>query len=801
MRDIADAALSGDLIDDNQALALAECSDLQALTAAARTLRDRHFGSLVTFSPKVFIPLTHFCRDVCHYCTFARAPRGQTPYLSIDEVLEIARAGAAAGCHEALFTLGDKPELRYPRVRRALEAMGYETTIDYLVAAAKAVIDEVGLLPHVNPGVLDESDVAKLRAVSVSGGLMLESASERLCQKGGPHYGSPDKRPQVRLDTLERVGKAKVPFTTGILIGIGETRVERIESLLAIRASHRRHGHIQEVIIQNFRAKANTAMAKAPEPPADELIWTIAVARLILGEKMSLQAPPNLSPSELAALLDAGINDWGGVSPVTPDHVNPEAPWPHLEILRAATEARGKRLAPRLPIYPAYLADRNDWLDATLHGKTLARADASGLGREDAWITGDANAPLPPASSQTTNVNAVSYAIGEAVARAQEGNGLTEAETLTLLNARGADVFHVTQAADELRRELAGDVVSFAVNRNINYTNVCGYHCKFCAFSKGRTHDDLRGKPYNLDLAEIVRRSVEAFERGATEVCLQGGIHPQFTGNTYIEICKAIKAACPSIHIHAFSPLEVHQGAQTLGLDLPTFLSRLKEAGLSSLPGTAAEILDDEVRNILCADKINTAQWFDVMRAAHSVGLRSTATIMFGHVDETKHWARHISRVAELQRETGGFTEFVPLPFVAAEAPIFRRGQSRQGPTFREALLIHSVARLAFGRLIPNIQTSWVKMGPQGTVRALQAGANDLGGTLMNESITRAAGAQFGQELPPQSMQELATKAGRTIRQRTTFYGEADPRQMERARQAAPLAPLVQTPVQFARRA
>jgi FO synthase len=799
MRDSIEAAAAGHKLSHDAARLLATSEDILVLTDAARILRDRHHGELITFSPKVFIPLTHLCRDVCHYCTFARAPKDKPAYMTIDEVVEVARQGAAAGCHEALFTLGDKPELRYNKARRALEELGYDSTIDYLVTAAKAVLTETGLLPHVNPGILEDSDLVRLRAVSASAGMMLESTSERLCEKGGPHYGSPDKRPAVRLAALDRAGEARVPYTTGILIGIGETRAERIDALLAIRDSHDRFGHIQEVIIQNFRAKIGTAMAGASEPSVEELVWTIAVARLILGAQMSIQAPPNLSPGELARLLDAGINDWGGVSPVTPDHVNPEAPWPHLEILRAATEAHGKRLAPRLPVYPHYLADAKTWMEPAIATATLRRADAAGLAREDQWLTGDTeHTPTLPGARSTTRPGPV---IANILSKAAAGDGLEADDITRLFSARGSDVHRVCGAANDLRVAMELDVVTYVVNRNINYTNVCGYHCKFCAFSKGRTHEDLRGKPYDLGNEEIVRRAVEASARGASEVCLQGGIHPDYTGQTYINICKAIKAARPDMHIHAFSPLEIWQGAETLGVSLENFLTQLKEAGLASLPGTAAEILDDEVRDILCADKINTEQWLSVMRAAHSVGLRSTATIMFGHIDRYEHWARHITRVLDLQRETGGFTEFVPLPFVAREAPIYRRGQSRKGPTFREAVLMHAVARLAFGRHITNIQTSWVKMGPEGALVCLNGGANDLGGTLMNESITRAAGASHGEEFPPHQMEALIAKTGRPSQLRGTFYNEADEAQRNRALQAAPLEPLIQTPVQFAKRA
>jgi len=776
------------------ALDLVDVDDISTLTRAACSVRDAQHGNLVTYSPKVFIPLTQLCRDVCHYCTFSKAPRHGPAYLSLEQVGEIAAGGARVGCHEALFTLGDKPELRYRKARTALEKLGQDTTTDYLIQAAQHVIDTTGMLPHVNPGVLDKHELERLRKVSVSGGLMLESTSERLCEKGGPHYGSPDKLPAVRLATLRAAGELNFPFTTGILIGIGETRAERIDALLAIRELHAQYGHIQEVIIQNFRAKPRTAMANAPEPCLDELVWTIAVARLVFGGKMSIQAPPNLSPGQLTALLNAGINDWGGVSPLTPDHVNPEAPWPELQVLGEICANAGKNLAPRMPIYPEYVADIERWVAPELHRYVRRHADTSGLGRDDTWVTGHStHVPESPVSSGPVNSRLASI-----FAKARAAETLTEGEIVELFAARGNDYAQVLNFADELRAQQAGEVVSYVVNRNINYTNVCYYHCKFCAFSKGRTHDDLRGKPYDLDLDEVARRAAEAWARGATEVCLQGGIHPNYTGQTYLDICAAILAVAPDMHIHAFSPLEVWQGAHTLGLSLETFLTQLREAGLRSLPGTAAEILDDEVRAILCPDKINTGEWFEVMRAAHSVGLRTTATIMYGHIETSQHWARHLLRVRALQQDTGGFTEFVPLPFVALEAPIYRRGGARQGPTYREAVLMHAVARIALGDVIPNIQTSWVKMGPDGAEACLRAGANDLGGTLMNESITRAAGAAHGEEFAPHEMESLIAASGRVARQRATLYTDVDRDRHQAALQAAPLAPVVNTPLKRA---
>ncbi len=563
-----------------------------------------------------------------------------------------------------------------------------------------------------------------------------------------------------------------MPFTSGILIGIGETRQERIDSLLALRQLNDAHGHIQEIIIQNFRPKAGTRMADAPAPSLDELVWTIAIARLLFAPSMNIQAPPNLSPGALRRLLDAGINDWGGVSPVTPDHVNPEAPWPHLKLLESATAAAGKQLHERLAIYPAFARRAERWLDPALRAPLLGRIDADGWPRTDEWSPG-ALAALPEQGVPATSRPAIAGEIAAILAKGGAGSTLAEAEIVRLFRARGDELAAVCAAADELREDVNGDVISYVVTRNINYTNICYFKCQFCAFSKGKMSENLRGRPYDLPLTEVERRVREAWLRGATEVCMQGGIHPSYTGDKYLDICSAAKSAAPGIHIHAFSPLEVHQGAQTLGVPVEEFLLSLKSKGLGTLPGTAAEILDDEVRAVLCPDKIRTRQWLDVMRAAHRAGLRSTATIMFGHVDRYEHWARHLLRIRALQEETGGFTEFVPLPFVHMEAPIYRKGRSRRGPTFREAVLMHAIARLALHPLITNIQTSWVKMGPEGVRHCLRSGANDLGGTLMEESITRSAGASHGQEMTPTDMEAVISSLGRTPRQRNTLYESA----------------------------
>ncbi len=775
----------------NEALALATSADLPALMARAAALRDEVHGRNVSYSRKVFIPLTQLCRDSCHYCTFAHPPRrGARAYLTPDEVLAIARDGAKAGCREALFTLGDKPQLRYRAAREELGTLGHATTLDYLHAMAALVLRETGLLPHINAGVMETADILRLRNVSVSQGLMLESAAERLCQRGGPHFGSPDKLPAVRLATIAAAGEASVPFTSGVLIGIGETREERIEALLALRDVHERYGHIQEIIIQNFRAKPDTKMANAAEPDLAEHLWTIAAARLIFGPATNIQAPPNLAAGALPLLVAAGINDWGGVSPVTPDHVNPERPWPALEALARETRAAGKVLVERLAIYPSYVAHRERWLAPALRTAALRAADAENFARADDWMPGTLMTPPPmPALGGRSPLAPI-------LERAAAGHALDEKDIVSLYAARGPDFTAVCHAADAVRAATCGARVSYIVTRNINYTNICYFRCKFCAFSKGKLSENLRGRPYDLDLEEIARRASEAWERGAVEVCLQGGIHPDYTGATYLAICRAIKAAVPGIHVHAFSPLEITQGAATLGVSVEEFLIELKAAGLGSLPGTAAEVLDDEVRAIICPDKVSTAQWLSVVETAHRVGLKTTATIMYGHVDHPIHWARHLLHLRRQQEKSGGFTEFVPLPFVPMETPIHLRGLCRLGPTFREAVLMHAVARLALHPVIPNIQTSWVKMGPEGAAACLNAGCNDLGGTLMNESITRAAGASHGQEMPPETMEQIIRDLGRAPWQRTTLYRAAPAERQRASFNAAPLAPPIDTPAQ-----
>ncbi len=764
------------------------------LMVLARKIRDQAFGSRITFSPKVFIPLTMLCRDKCGYCTFAQPPaRLENPYLSPEQVLEIAKQGAKFGCHEALFTLGERPELRYEVAKDWLKQNNYDSTVHYLHDMAALVLRETGLLPHANAGALYRDELAMLRRVSPSQGMMLESLRDDLdC-----HRGAPDKEPQRRLDTLNFAGELNIAFTTGILVGIGETRQDRIIALEAIAESHAKYGHIQEVIVQNFLPKPLTIMQREKPCPQDEYLWSIAAARIILPPEIHLQAPPNLS-DDFGVLLDAGIDDWGGVSPVTADHVNPERPWPSLDKLRDATEKREKALAPRLTIYPEFANSPTKWLDDSLHFKILDRSDAEGLGRDDPgqvwpekvtaadvvhdgaevvlighrstqWYSGANNPPPVLISTQIENKK-ISGPIAEILRGVELQQEVGQDEIVTLFGARGAEVNAVAQLADSLRVQAVGDVVTWVHNRNINYTNVCTFKCKFCGFSKGPLSLNLRGTPYLLTLDDIAARASEAWQLGATEVTLQGGIHPDFDGDYYIDVARAVKTAVPEMHIHGFTALEVTEGAKRLGEPLHDYIIRLKEAGLASLPGTAAEILDDDVRAIICSDKINTEEWLECHRVAHKAGLRSNITIMFGSVEHPQSWAKHIVRTRDLQKETGGFTEFVGLPFVHMASPIYLQHKSRRGPTFRETVLMHAIARIAYRGHIDNIQVSWTKIGHAGATQLLQAGCNDLGGTLMNENISRAAGASHGQEMNEESFRAITSPLGRTLRRRSTLY-------------------------------
>ena len=753
-------------------ISLFNSHELDDLMQKAKEVRGDD-KKVITYSKKVFIPLTELCRDVCHYCTFAKAPKKlDTPYLEPDQVLAIAEQGKAQFVKEALFTLGEKPEMRYQVAKDHLQKLGFETTIEYLGSMSKLVYEETGLLPHLNPGNMTLLEMEKLREYSVSMGIMLESSSERLCGKGGPHFGSPDKQPATRLQTMKNAGKLRIPITTGILIGIGETIEERIQSLLDIKNLHKEYGHIQEVIIQNFIPKENTRMKKHSPASKEDLLWTLSAARIIFGKDMNIQCPPNLNSDYLDQILDCGINDWGGVSPITIDHVNPESPWPHIEQLEKITNNKGMELVERLAIYPEYIEDQS-WYDKNLHSGILELSDSSRYGRHDQWRCGE-SLSIPASGKHDLWVNKISgdisHEIKKILDKSIHGFDLDHDEITKLFHTRGDDYHLVLNHADRLRQKINGDEVTYVITRNINYTNICKYSCHFCAFSKGKTKENLRGKPYLINNDEVADRALEAWSKGAHEVCLQGGIHPHYDGYTYINICKAIKERVPEIHIHAFSPLEVTHGASSLGLPIGEYLQKLKEAGLSTMPGTAAEILDDAVRENICPDKLTSEEWINVIKTAHRVGIKTTSTIMFGHTEQPADWSTHLIKLRDLQKETGGITEFIPLPYVSMESPMYKRGNSRPGPTFNEVLLMHAVSRIALNPHIKNIQASWVKLGKEGALSCLNAGVNDMGGTLMNESISRAAGSIHGQEFEANRMEEFIRNSERRPQLRNTIY-------------------------------
>ncbi|AKT50491.1 bifunctional FO biosynthesis protein CofGH [Arsenicicoccus sp. oral taxon 190] len=843
MRRALARARDGKALDAAEAEVLlgARGADLEALSAVATRVRDAALTragrpGVVTYSRKVFVPLTRLCRDRCHYCTFATTPgRVEAAYLSLDEVVQIAREGAAQGCKEALFTLGDRPEDRWPAAREWLDSKGYDDTLAYVRAAAIRVLEETGLLPHLNPGVLSWSDLQRLKPVAPSMGMMLESTSTALTEPGGPHFGSPDKDPVVRLRVIEDAGRVGVPFTTGILVGIGETPADRVESILAIRRLAREYHHVQEVIVQNFRAKDDTAMRGAEDVGLEEYLATIAVTRILLGPGTSVQAPPNLTDlDDCSRLLAAGVDDWGGVSPVTPDHVNPERPWPEIERLRAATAAAGLELRERLTAHPRFvqgsLTRDEPWIDPRLHGHVAALADpTTGLAREDArpqgrtWqepdggfatsglaasrgrvdlhasidttgrsedrrsdfgeVYGDWAAVAERATrSATGDGGAAGAAYGlqvstpsdarQALARAeQDPAGLSDEDYLALLTCDGDDLEAVTRLADELRRETVGEEVTYVLNRNINFTNVCYVGCRFCAFAQRKTDADA----FTLSLDDIAQRAGEAVALGATEVCLQGGISPALRPGDYARIVRAIKDVQPQLHVHAFSPMEIATASAKAGVSPRAWLEELREAGLDSIPGTAAEILDDDVRWVLTKGKLPTAQWIEIVETAHALGIPSSSTMMYGHVDHPRHWVGHLRTLAGIQDRTGGFTEFVPLPFVHTNAPVYLAGVARPGPTLRDNRAVHAVARILLHGRIRHVQTSWVKLGVDGTRLMLRGGADDLGGTLMEETISRMAGSEHGSAKTVAELREITDGIGRPLRQRSTTYAPLQP--------------------------
>ncbi|MDP9824238.1 FO synthase [Nocardioides massiliensis] len=824
-------------VGEATALLAARGEELERLCAVAARVRDAGLegagrAGQVTYSPKVFIPVTHLCRDKCHYCTFVTVPgklraEGKQMYLTPDEIVEIARQGAELGCTEALFTLGDRPEDRWPEAREWLDEYGYDSTLDYVRAMSIRVLEETGLLPHLNPGVMSWAEMNRLKPVAPSMGMMLETTSRRLFEtKGEVHYGSPDKDPAVRLRVLEDAGRLSIPFTTGILVGIGETLTERAESIFAIRQVARQFGHVQEVIVQNFRAKPDTALRHHDDLGHSEYLAALATSRVVLGPKMRIQAPPNLTdPGECGRLLAAGVDDWGGVSPLTPDHVNPERPWPSLERLREITAEAGFELVARLTAHPEYVRGSRDagdpWIDPRVLGHVDALATPAGLahpgvrpqgrtwqepeggfaqgagvGRVDLhtavdtegrthdrradfdtvygdWQTLRDQVASGSGAGATSTGEVLESEVKAALRQAErDPQGLSDDQALTLMQVDGAGLVELCGIADGLRRDVVGDTVTYVVNRNINFTNVCYVGCRFCAFAQRRTDADA----YSLSLDQVADRAEEAWNDGATEVCMQGGIDPELPGTAYFDLAAAVKQRVPQMHVHAFSPMEIVNGSSRTGLSFRDFLIKAREAGLDTIPGTAAEILDDEVRWVLTKGKLPAATWIEVVTAAHEVGLRSSSTMMYGHVDNPRHWVGHLRVLSRIQDQTGGFTEFVPLPFVHHSAPIYLAGVARPGPTLRDNLAVHAMARILLHGRIDNIQASWVKLGDEGIQAMLRAGANDLGGTLMEETISRMAGSEHGSEKSAEELEQIAAAIGRPVRQRTTTYGEVPAR-------------------------
>lgn len=749
--------------------------DLDALLDAAGRVRDaglaaRGRAGVVTYSRKVFVPVTHLCRDRCHYCVFVDTPgglarRGIAPYMEADEVVALAAQGAALGCREALFTLGDRPEDRWPAAREWLDARGYASTVEYLHHLGTRVLAETGLLPHMNPGVMTWGELQRLRPVSPSMGMMLETTSRDLwAVRGNVHYGSPDKDPAVRLRVLADAGRSRVPFSTGLLLGIGETYADRVQTVLAIRDVHARFGHVQETIVQNFRAKPRTAMQGAPDLGTQEYVAAVAVTRLLLGPDAVVQAPPNLTDAgELALLLRAGVDDWGGVSPLTPDHVNPERPWPHLDDLARLTAASGFTLRQRLTVHAPYVHDRERWLDPALHAHVAAHADPAGLADEQAPVRGLPWRPVVLAGTAADGTGTGGPAVlvddvRRALARAEDDPaGLTDAQYATLLGADGADLEALTVLADAVRADVVGAELTYVVNRNLDATLWRG---------------DGDERPDALGPAEVAALVDEAWSLGATEICAQGAVPASAGPEGYLDLARAVKAARPGVHLHAFRPAEVDDGARRTGTTRAAYAAALRDAGVDTVPGTGARILDDTLRAVLSdGQEVSVADWLDLVAAAHRAGLRSTSTLVYGHLEGPEHVVRHLRLLAALQDATGGFTELIPMPFVPGDAPPHVARLTRGGPSPRETRAVHAVARLALHGRVDHVQAAWPKLGLDGALAVLAGGADDLGGVLLDGTLRPDAGPEQGLQLTEADVARVAATLGRRVRRRSTTYG------------------------------
>lgn len=720
----------------------------------------------VTFSRNVTLSLSRTCRCFCKYCAFAtHRPHLQEP----EEVIRLLDGAARRNVKELLVLTGEHPEV-HDGVRARLAELGHADFVAYVAWACERALER-GILPHTNLGVLSRDDLARLREVTASQGLMLESLRDDLVA----HQGSPTKHPQRRLETIRAAGELRIPFTSGILVGIGESPADRIAALEALAAVHGEFGHLQEVILQNFvphrryygeePAAIASAAAEAfwrtglhadPDVPApawaspvslDDMRALVADAREILGADVGIQVPPNLS-DWWPQLVRAGASDLGGLS-ANGDHISPEHPFPSPHQVRKALAADGAALTERLCVYPQYIDP--DWVAQGVLDVVKTRfwsfIPRRGSGRRDDRVV---RLDLVPS----------------AIARGRAGAPLG-ADELTALFAetRPEAIEDMRQAADELRAELAGDEVTFVVNRNVNVSNVCIVGCAFCGFGQGKRSPDA----YEHDRDEFARRVHEAVEYGATELCIQSGIHPDWGLEDYLGWLRFAKELAPQLHLHAYSPMEVAHMCDVSGLAPGEVFARLRDAGLDSTPGTAAEVLHDGVRERISPNKLPVARWVEVIEASHRAGLRSTATVMFGHIEEPWELAEHMRVVRELQERTGGFTEFVPLSFIPFHTLLGRTHGVEE--ISRLENLKHTAAfRLALGRTVPSLQASWVKMGLDAATEALRWGVNDLGGTLMEENISRLAGSYHGVRLEPADLVAAAHRAGRPAAERTTLY-------------------------------
>lgn len=778
-------------VDDAEALLAVTGTDLDRLLALAGAVRDAGGEAsgrpgVITYSRKVFVPLTTLCRDRCHYCVFVDTPsqllkKHKPAYMSAEQVLAVARQGAALGCKEALLTLGDRPEDRWPEARAWLDAHGYSSTLDYVGAMARLITAETGLLAHLNPGVMSHAELLALRPTAPSMGMMLETTSRRLFEVAGQvHFGSPDKDPALRLRVVDDAGRARVPFTTGILVGIGETLRDRAESLVALRDAHERHGHVQEVIVQNFRAKPRTAMRGAPDAALLEYVAAVAVARLVLGPRMRVQVPPNLSdPDEFALLVRAGADDWGGVSPLTADHVNPERPWPHLADLAARTAELGFDLRERLTAHPEYIREPEVWLDPALHAPVAALAEpVSGL----AAVTDSGKAPVsaapasspaarhlnlsqPPATAGATTGATTAGADVRRLAEtaASDPLALDDAEWETLLRATGADLDALAATADDVRRYTVGEAVTLVVNRNLTST---GFR------AAGRAAAD------EFDLDDVAAIAADAQDLEATEICVQGRLPDAEDPHTYLEIARTVKAAAPGIHLHAYRPQDVRDLADRGGLGLAGALAALRDAGVDTVPGTGVKVLSERVRALIAPGDLDIDAWIETITAAHGAGLRSSSVLFYGHVETATERIAHLRRLRALQTDTAGFTEFVPIPL---PAPLGGLPLVPGRAPLDEHRAMVAVSRLLLSGSIPHIQIPWTRVGRDAAAALLQSGGDDLGGTLLDGRVRPEAGVEVGLELPVADAAALAARLFRPFRLRTTDYRTPLPRTAPRS--------------------